>query len=289
MVAVRTAIISDQLSMDFEEALFSIKDRFEYVEIHALWNKTVEELDDDEAREVESLLRKYQMRVSCLSTTLFLMCPLYTTVQSLENFSDTFKVFTGDFKDHMDCLKRCMGMSRRFNTEYIRIFPFRLEKGVEEDFSSLAAAMEERFCDAAALAESEGSCLILENCPHSYMPRGSMTFELAERINSRSFMLLYDIGNSFIAGQLPCPDRFAQASLIDEYVRIRERVKYFHFKDYRKTGIGFLHAIFGEGDVGYKNLYRCIKRDRGNRIVSLEPEVEARGVEKCIQNFIGML
>ena len=54
-------------------------------------------------------------------------------------------------------------------------------------------------------------------------------------------------------------ERFAQISLIDEYVHIRERVKYFHFKDYRKTGSGFLHAIFGEGDVGYKNFYRCMR------------------------------
>ena len=94
-----------------------------------------------------------------------------------------------------------------------------------------------------------------------------MTCELVERINSRSLMLLYDIGNSFRAEQLPCPDRFAKASIVDESKRIREKVKYFHFKDYRKTESGFRHAIFGEGDVGYKNLYRHIKRDRGNKIV----------------------
>jgi sugar phosphate isomerase/epimerase len=217
------------------------------------------------------------------------MCPLYTSVQSLERFSDTFQVFTGNFRDHMDCLKRCMEMSRRFSTAYIRIFPFRLEEGIEGDFSSISADMEERFRDAVELAEREGCCLILENCPHSYMPRGIMTFELAQRINSKSFMLLYDIGNSFRARYLPGPARFVQVSLIDEYERIKERVRYFHFKDYMKSGSGFQHAIFGEGDVGYENLYRRIKGDRGNRIVSLEPEVEARQVEKSIQNFIGML
>ena len=41
--------ITDQVSMDFEEALFSVREQFEYVEIHSLWNKTVEDLSDDEA------------------------------------------------------------------------------------------------------------------------------------------------------------------------------------------------------------------------------------------------
>jgi sugar phosphate isomerase/epimerase len=286
MVALRTSIISDQLSMDFEEALVRIKNRFAYVEIHALWNKTVEELHDDEAREVEALLQKHNMSVSCLSTTLFLMCPLRTSVQSLEKFSDTFLTFTGNYGEHMDCLKKCIDLSKRFNTEYIRIFPFRLEEGFDGDFYSVYADMRERFGNAAALAEKEKKCLILENCPHSYLPRGNMTFELAQSMNSRSFMLLYDIGNSFSAAHLPCPERFKQMSLIDEYELIKERVAYFHFKDYKKRGRDFQHVIFGEGDVGYEKLYRHIQKDAGNRIVSLEPEVESRDVEKSIQHFI---
>ena len=285
-MTLRTAIISDQLSMDFEEALIKMKNRFEYVEIHALWNKTVEELHDDEAREVESLLQKHNMNVSCLSTTLFLMCPLHNSVQSLKKFNDTFLVFTGDYGEHMDCLKRCIELSKRLNTEYIRIFPFRLEKGFDGDFHAVYAEMRERFGNAVALAEKEKKCLILENCPYSYLPRGNMTFELAQSLNSRSFMLLYDIGNSFRAAHQPCPERFKEMSLIDEYEVIKERVAYFHFKDYRKRGAEFQHVIFGEGDVGYEKLCSRIRMDNGGKIVSLEPEVEPCDIERSIQNFI---
>jgi hypothetical protein len=35
--------------MDFEKALTEAKNHFEYVEIHSLWNKTVEGIDDAEA------------------------------------------------------------------------------------------------------------------------------------------------------------------------------------------------------------------------------------------------
>jgi len=285
---MKKTIISDQISMDFEEALLKIENHFQYVEIHSLWNKTVEELDDDEAREVEALLKKHGVRVSCLSTTLFLMCPLYTGVQSLERFNDTFLVFTGDVSRHTECLKKCIELSSRFDTEYIRIFPFRLEKGIDRDFDFLIADMKDTLDDAVILAEKEKKCLLLENCPYSYLPRGAMTCELAESIGSNHLMLLYDVGNSFTSADRRIPDRFKHVSLIDEYGMIKERVRYFHFKDYRQTKSGFQHAVFGEGDVGYQDMYHLINKDGGDRIVSLEPEVEGNELELSITNFVSL-
>ena len=41
----KIGIITDQVSMDFEEALQIIKEfGVRYIEIHSLWNKTIEEL-----------------------------------------------------------------------------------------------------------------------------------------------------------------------------------------------------------------------------------------------------
>jgi sugar phosphate isomerase/epimerase len=288
MVSMKTAIISDQVSMDFEEALGIVRNRFEYVEIHALWNKTVEDLNDEEAREVERLLRTYGMRVSCLSSTLFLMCPLFTEVRTLERFSDRFPVFIGDVRGHMERLKRCIELCDRFGTNRIRVFPFRTERGIDRDFDSLIGDMGEIFIDAAALAGGEGKVLLLENCPHSYLPKGLMTHALSKRLDSAHFMLLYDCGNSFRSCTSVCPDRYRAVSILDEYEAIKDRVQYFHFKDYRMTGSGFEHVAFGEGDVGFTELYRRVESDGGNKTVSLEPEVGAGELERSIRNFIGM-
>ena len=294
MVSMKTAIISDQVSMDFEEALAMMHDRFQYVEIHALWDKTVEDLNDDEAREVEVLLHRYGMGVSCLSTTLFLMCPLYTEVRTLERFSDRFPVFIGDVRGHMDRLQRCIELCNRFGTDRIRVFPFRSERGIERDFDDLIGDMGEIFIDAASLAEREGKVLLLENCPHSYLPKGLMTHALAKRLGSAHFMLLYDCGNSFRSCTTVGPDRFEAVSILDEYETIKDRVLYFHFKDYRKTKTktktkgGFEHVAFGEGDVGFTELYRRVVRDGGDKTVSLEPEVGAGELERSIENFIGL-
>lgn len=285
---MKKAIISDQISMDFEEALFKVKDRFEYIEIHSLWNKTVEELDDIEIHEVEKLLKKYRMHVSCLSTTLFFMCPLYTDVDYLEKFSDKFLVFIGDIDDHVECLQKCIEMGERLNTEYIRIFPFRLEEKATKDFNVYLRDMAEKLQTAVGIAEKGKKYLIIENCPHSYMPRGNMTFELARQINSDRVMLLYDIGNSFRSQNDQYPDEFKKDSLLDEYNKIKEKVIYFHFKDYRKSDNGFQHAAFGDGDVGFTSLYEVIKMDDNDKVISLEPEVDAEGVEISIQNMLAL-
>jgi L-ribulose-5-phosphate 3-epimerase len=287
-MAVRRSIITDQLSMNFEKALLMAKKDFDLVEIHSLWDKTVEQIDDEEARLAESLLKKHSLGVSCLSTTLYLMCPLYTKVQHLDEFSDKFLVFAGDRGAHLEMLRRCIELADRLGTSVLRIFPFRLEKGVQKDFPQLIEDMHSALEDAVVLAEKNGKCLAVENCPYTYLPRGNMTFQLASAFHSPSLRLLYDIGNSYRSAFLPFPEHFKAESLGKEYERIKDMVAHFHFKDYRKRDNGFAHAALGEGDIGYKELMRSIRRDMGEVCVSLEPEVDEASVLRSVRNFIAM-
>jgi len=287
-VALRQSIITDQLSMDFEEALSIAKRDFQLVEIHSLWNKSVEEIDDEEARRVELLLAKHSLGVSCLSTTLYLMCPLYTSVENLERFSDSFLLYIGTCSQHREKLERCLELAERLHADVLRIFPFRAEKGVQTDFPELVEDMSSVLADAVALAEKHGKCLAVENCPYSYLPRGNMTFELAERVGSPSFRLLYDVGNSYRAAYLPFPERFRAESLTEEYERIKGLVRHFHFKDYRKGEGRFSHAALGEGDIDYAGLTAMIRRDGVEACISLEPEVDREGVMRSIGNFLAM-
>ncbi len=53
-------IITDQVSMDFEKALRVIKEcGLRFIEIHALWNKNIEDLIDDEIVQAQKLVKKY--------------------------------------------------------------------------------------------------------------------------------------------------------------------------------------------------------------------------------------
>jgi sugar phosphate isomerase/epimerase len=283
-----SSIISDQIDMDFEKALKTARNHFEYVEIHSAWNKTVEDFDDSDVREIESLLHKYRMKVSCLSTTLFLMCPLYTEVEMLEPFSDTFLVYTGGMDEHYDMLRKCTELSRRLKTAHIRVFPFRKEPGVHESLNEQLTAMEDRFVKAVDIAESQGCALLIENCPHSYLPQGDMTFQLASRIGRRGFALLYDIGNSFKSKFTAGGDEQGRTGVIEEYERIKELVRHFHFKDYGWRDERLGHAALGEGDVGYEGIYARIVASQIDACISLEPEVDGDGVKRSIEYFMNM-
>jgi sugar phosphate isomerase/epimerase len=52
---------------------------------------------------------------------------------------------------------------------------------------------------------------------------------------------------------------------------------HFHFKDYRKTGKGFEHVAFGDGDAGFEKLSAMIVSEGDEKCISLEPEVEREG------------
>ena len=89
---MKTSIITDQIDMDFEKAVdLAGQWGFTHIEIHALWGKTVENLSEDEVDRMMNIIKQHNLQVSCLSSTLFLMCPLYhDDPSSLEQFSDHF-------------------------------------------------------------------------------------------------------------------------------------------------------------------------------------------------------
>jgi len=288
VITMKTSIISDQINMDFEKALHTAKEYFSYVEIHSLWGKTIEDISDSEAAEMEKLLEKNNMRVSCLSTTLFLMCPLYTEVKTLEPFSDKFLVFSGTRNEHIEKLKRCTELAVRFKADSIRVFPFRKETGIREDMKVILRDMAEIFREASIIAEKKNKVLAVENCPFTYLPRGNMTFELADLVNQPGFSLLYDIGNSYRCGMLDFPEEYKKESLQDEFSRIIQKISHFHFKDYTMKDGKYLHLPLGEGDINYKEFYSYIKKESREWCVSLEPEVDEAGTIKSIENFLRM-
>ena len=88
---MKNSIITDQINMDFEKAIYEAKKMsFRFVEVHSLWDKTIENLDNNEIKLVKKILDKNDMKISALSTTLFMMAPLYTNINNLELFSDEF-------------------------------------------------------------------------------------------------------------------------------------------------------------------------------------------------------
>ena len=177
--------ITDQVSMDFEESLKFIKKLgLEYIEIHALWDKNIEELTDEEVSEVKRLVKKYGLKVSLVSSTLFLQCPLDESDKKYGPIDDYFITIYGDYDLHIKALERCIELCDIFNTDKIRTFGFLKDKELDDD--NAVARIKEKLARPIEMAERAGLMLVLENCPHTYLQFGSLTKRVIEDIGSKS-------------------------------------------------------------------------------------------------------
>jgi len=271
--------------MDFEKAVHEIKKiGFEFIEIHSLWDKTVENLTDNEVKRVKKIIKKYDIKISCLSTTLFLMCPLYKNVDDLEKFSTEFLVYEGDYNKHLNGLRKCIEFSKIFDTKYLRIFPFRKEKDVNKPYETIINDISEKLNTPVKIAKGANKTLVVENCPHTYLPRGLMTYKMVKKVGENSLRLLWDVGNSFKALRLCLPDRYS-ANVFAEYEKIKDKIDYCHFKDYKKEAEVYTHSIYGEGSIDFIKLIKMLRNSNYNKFISLEPEVSYDDALKSIKNL----
>jgi len=276
----KLGVITDQVSMDFEESLRFIKDLgLEYVEIHALWNKNIEELSDEEVAEAKRLVKKYGMKVSLISSTLFLQCHLDDSDKGFESIDDYFITISGDYNTHLKALQRCLELCDIFGTDKLRTFGFIKEKEYDDDV--VVEKIVEKLKAPVEKVERAGVMLLLENCPHTYLQFGALTKRVIEVLDSSSFRALWDPANALRSGGKPYPE---------DYSEIKEYIAHMHAKDV-SSGEAPRMVPLGEGIIDYGGILKSLADERYNGVISLEPEyVDSSGgrPEGCRKSFQGI-
>jgi len=278
---LKLGIITDQISMDFEKALKFTKELgLEYIEIHALWNKNIEELTDEEVAKAKSMVDKYNLKVSLISSTLFLQCPLDEINRTYGGIDDYFITISGNYNMHIKALQRCINLCKIFDTNRLRTFGFIKEKEYNDE--TVVKKIVERLKMPVAMVEDAGLTLLLENCPHTYLQFGALTKRVIETMGSKKFKALWDPGNDLRSGGKPYPD---------DYMMIREHMDYVHAKDVSLDGGPHMVPI-GEGVINYREILKSLMDDGFDGIISLEPEyVDLQGgrPEGCEKSLNGIL
>jgi sugar phosphate isomerase/epimerase len=276
----KLGVITDQVSMDFEESLRFIKDLgLEYVEIHALWNKNIEELSDDEVAEAKRLVKKYDLKVSLISSTLFLQCHLDDSDKGFESIDDYFITISGDYDTHRKALQRCIELCDIFDTDKLRTFGFIKEKEYGDDV--VVQKIVEKLKEPVEKVERAGVTLLLENCPHTYLQFGALTKRVIEVLGSGSFRALWDPANALRSGGKPYPE---------DYGAIKEYIAHMHAKDLSFEGTPHMVPL-GEGKIDYEGILKSLVDDGYNGVISLEPEyVDSNGgrPEGCRKSLQGI-
>jgi sugar phosphate isomerase/epimerase len=254
-------VITDQVDMDFENALQFIRDLgVGCIEIHALWKKNIDELNDEGVERAHRLVHKYGMKVSVISSTLFLQCHLDEKGKEFGPIDDYFITIAGSYDFHIASLKRCIELCRIFETDKIRTFGFIEEKTLDEHVAIQKVA--EKLHNPVEMVEKAGITLLLENCPHTYLQYGERTAQVIQTLSSAHFKALWDPANTLRAGGNPFPD---------DYRAIQGKIEHMHFKDLSLEGTPHMVPL-GEGEIDYRSIVRNLLEDEYSGTLSLEPE-----------------
>lgn len=264
------SIITDQIHPDLETALDLIAGAgYEYVDIHSVNGKTIEDCTKEEAKAVKSALDAHGLKCACLASTIFFMCPL-NEEDEISLFKSEFKVTQGDVNAHLAALTRACANADILECENIRVFPFRFpdnktNETTPEEMDKIVACLS----DAEKIASAHHKTLVLENCPYSRCPKGEMTTELVKRVNDPGLRLLWDPANSYRAVKKQVPDKYLTKSLLEEKEIVMPYLGHLHAKSYHETPEKFVHKPLLEGDLDWPVLFDGI-----GVVCSLEPELE---------------
>lgn len=267
----KLGVITDGISREFEHALTVMNETgLKYAELQYLWDKEVGDLNDAEITKAQSLIKAYDMQVSCISRHNFAGMLVGDTEVGDENYNR-----------HMDGLQRCIDMALELDTNVVRIMSFRREMilfgsmGADHWVTSTGAwdKLLKLLELPVKLAEEKNINLVLETGNNAMVPSAWLGKKLINDIGSDRLRILWDPANSLYANEPTYPDGWE--ALKDGYIG------HFHIKD-AKVNMAHAHVEFcemGKGDMApyLEPLANEMKLNNYNGYISLESVYRPEG------------
>jgi sugar phosphate isomerase/epimerase len=151
---------------------------------------------------------------------------------------------------------------RRVGCDYIRVMSYPNAGWAEDEWKDEVVA---RLRALAQMAEDGGVTLVHENCDGWGGLGPEQSLELAERVDSPAFKLLWDTGNPVAHGQDPW----------EYYSAVREHVAYVHIKDGVPEDGGMTYTWAGDGDGRVRDVLHDLIQRGYEGAVSIEPHLAA--------------
>ena len=253
--------ITDELSPNINHALdMACEFGIQTVELHTAWRRSVELWDDEQVAMIEAALKKRNLSVCCISSTVFLRCHLNESTAPIPRLPG-FRSITGGYQEHLEALVRCLDIAQRLRAPIVRIFGFWREGATTNETYHQA---EEKIAVAAELAASSKIKLALENCPHTYFDWGARAARLIEKLGSHWVGLLWDPCSGLRSGE---PDYLAPYDTIIRLL-LHVHAKDMILDDRLKRGRKYVPIL--QGQVDWVEILSRLKRSNYDRVVCLE-------------------
>ena len=277
----RVAVITDEISQDFDRACFVASREFgmQWVEVRGLWNKNLMSLTSGEIADAQAILKKYQLRVTDIASPLFKVDWPGAPTSKYSPKRDQFNANFG-YEQQPEVLDKCIEMAKAFHTDRVRGFDFwRLE-----DQASYRSAINAKLQDAATQLGEHGIIFLLENEFECNTATGAEAAKTLAAVTAPNFMLNWDPGNAAARGETPYPNGW---DLLP-----KNRIGHCHCKDIvmKQGGDGFEWMPVGKGIIDWVGQFEALKKTGYNLGVSLETHWRGAGTpeESSRQSWAGM-
>ncbi len=277
----RVAVITDEISQDFDHACFVAAREFgmQWVELRGLWNKNLMSLSSTEIAQAKTILKKYNLRVTDIASPLF---KVDWPGAPLSKYSPKHDQFHADFtyEQQNEVLDKCVEAAKAFGTDRVRGFDFwRLE-----DQAPYRAAINARLREAAAALAKHKLIFLLENEFACNTATGAEAAKTLAAVTAPNFKLNWDPGNAAARGETPYPNGW---DLLP-----KNRIGHCHCKDIvmKSGGEGFDWMPVGKGIIDWVGQFRAFKQIGYKLGVSLETHWNGGGTpeESSRQSWAGM-
>jgi L-ribulose-5-phosphate 3-epimerase len=267
----RLAVINDEITQDFEKACQIVSRDFSlhWIELRAMWNKNVTELNAKELEDARKLLGEYKLQVTDIASPLFKTdwpgAPRSSQSESRDQFHASFDASAQD-----KLLDRCISLAKFFDTNRIRCFDFwRLD-----DQRPYRDAINAKLQQAAERCAKANIILLLENEMSCNTATGEEAAAVLKAIPDRNFMLNWDPGNAAAIGSTPYPTGYELLP--------KNRIGHCHCKDVvRRSDHKYDWAPVGGGIVDWVGQLQALQRDGYHNAVSLETHWRGAGTPEA--------
>jgi len=277
----RVAVITDEISQDFDHACFVAAREFgmHWVELRGMWNKNIMKLSGYETKQAQAILAKYQLRVTDIASPLFKVdwpnAPKSKYSPKRDQFNADF-----NFEQQNEVLDKCIEMAKAFHTDRVRGFDFwRLE-----DPKPYRKEINTKLREAATTLAKYDLNFLLENEFACNTATGAEAAQTLAAVTVPNFLLNWDPGNAAARGEIPYPNGWALLP--------KNRIGHCHVKDIvlKDNGKKFEWMPVGKGIIDWTGEFRALKQLGYRFGVSLETHWTSgeTAEESTIQSWAGM-
>ncbi len=244
---------ADEISTDLDEQIKTLKEiNIKYMELRSVDKINVADFTEDFAKEVKSKLDANGIKVSAIGSPVGKI-----------NITDSFE-------EHFEKYKHVVKLAKIFDTKYIRMFSFYIDKEANPD--DFEDEVMDRLSKFIEYAKETDIILLHENEKGIYGDNDIRCKKIFDKLYCENFRCTFDPANFVQCG---C-DTAKAFDILSDYI------EYMHIKDARYDN--GLVVPPGKGDGQIKTLMEKLSAKNYSGFISLEPHLKKFAGLEALEN-----